>query len=335
MKKILDAMEPVNRHSDLVARNGINTSREQATLISLVEVLQETNLNLQNSMNSRMDDLESKIAGAPFLGDFKQPQNLVELASNNTLARIIRTELKQLVIPVVEARSSSYQSASEAQIVAIREIIDSMANDFHQSMQGVSRHDEKKTFQVSGRNEHNVETDQECLRNSAADSFSVDQNFDACRANKDSTTLLKSHVRLWIRTWTFKWRVGTLYVTVSVFKIDRDYQTTRNAYQTSNIHEPRMAYRLQLDFIPGQNFLALKGTSISCRSQRDQRGYLEICPMISSFAVIPCHSDIFSLSRNGDIEGLRLLFRNRAGSPTDRDERGRTPLHVRTLYMNL
>ena len=328
-EQVLDALKPISRRLDSIAQNEASTSMGRTSMSTAVEALRESNLELQNSLGGRIDGLVSSVSRAALLGDSIRSESLFGPAAGDLLARIFRTQLKEVVIPIVEDSLNSYKSASEAQIVAIRESIDSMANEFHQSMQGVCGQDRNTAFHDSGpENAESWTNNRDHLQGSAAGSFSIRQYPKTFRGNNSST--FDSEKRLWIRHWCFRWRVGILQVTVSAFKIDRHYQTVSNAYQIKTT-EPRMAYRVLITFIPKQSFLTLRGTSISCWSQRDQRGYLELCPMLSSFAVIPGDSDVFVMSIKGDVDGLRQLFLNRAGSPADRNEIGWTPLYVGAL----
>ena len=293
-----------------------------------VEAHRKTNLELQNSLGSKIDDLVSSVSGAAFLGDSVRSELLLHSATTNTLARMFRTELKQVVIPIVEEGLNSYKSASEAQITAIRESIDSIADRFHQSLQGISKRNRDTPFQDLGPEKARSQTnEEEHLQDSAIASSSI-HRYPGTRKTSANSFKVDSGMRLWIRTWSFRWMVGTLHVTVSAFKMTRYYQAVSNAYQISHTNEPRMAYKALITFIPRQGFWTSRGTLISCRSQRDQRGYLELCPMLSFFAVVPRKSDVFQFAWRGDLDGLRRLFRDRAGSPTDRDETGWTPLHV-------
>ncbi len=327
-EQVLNALKPISWRLDEVVRNETSASMGQSSRTTSIEALRETNLELQNSLGSKIDGLVSSVSGAAFVGDSLRSETLLRSATNDALARIFRAELKQVVIPIVEEGLNSYKSASEAQITAVRESIDSMANELHQSLQGISKQDGNTTFQDPGPKKAGSQTNnQEHPRDSATASFSIHQHPETRRATANDFDV-GSDMRLWIRTWNFRWRVGTLQVTVSAFKKSRYYQTVSNAYQISHTNEPRMAYKVLITFIPTQTFWTFRGTSISCRNQRDHRGYLELCPMLSFFAVVPNNSDVLQFAGRGDLAGLRQLFRNRAGSPTDRDEDGGTSLHV-------
>ena len=324
-EQVLIALKPISQRLDEISQNEASAQNSRTTSI---EALRETNLELQNSLGSKIDDLVSSVSGAAFLGDSIRSEILLRSVTNDALARIFRTVLKQVVIPIVEEGLNSYKSASEAQITAVRNSIDSMASEFHQSVQGISKRDGNTIFQDPGPNKAGSQTNyQEHSQDSATASSSINR-YPENRKATASFFKVDSGMRLWIRTWKFRWRIGTLHITVSALRMNRYYQTASNAYQISHTNEPRMAYKVLITFIPTQGFWTLRGTSISCKSQGDQRGYLELYPVLSFFAVVPSNSDVFNFALNGDLDGLRQLFRNRAGSPMDRNENGWTPLHV-------
>lgn len=334
-EQVLNALKPISRRLDVIAQNEASASMGHAPLSTSIEALRETNLDLHNTLDGKLDNLMSGLSQAPFLRDSIRSEIFVRPSTNDVLARIFREELKHVVIPIVEDRLKANKSASEAQIVSIRESIHSMANEFQQSLQSVSRSDANTAYQDSVPEKEGLGREtQEHIQSSAATSLSIGQYPEAYREICPSSALINPAKRLWTHTWCFRWRVGSLHVRASAFQMHSCYQTFSNAYQISHIG-PKIGYKLQMTFIPAQCLLTLRGISISCRSQRDQRGYLELCPILSSFAVIPYNSDVFSFSAKGDLEGLRQLFFNRVGSPTDRDEDGWTPLHVGTLGLAL
>jgi len=51
--------------------------------------------------------------------------------------------------------------------------------------------------------------------------------------------------------------------------------------------------------------------------------------------MVPANADVFIFAANGNIEGLKELFRSRKASPLDTDAVGRTPLHVRWSFSDV
>ena len=69
-----------------------------------------------------------------------------------------------------------------------------------------------------------------------------------------------------------------------------------------------------------------------CESRQDRRGYYQICPMISGFAVVPKDSDAFKCATKRDITGLQQLFAAGLAAPTDRDIDAGSLLHVSIFH---
>ena len=70
-----------------------------------------------------------------------------------------------------------------------------------------------------------------------------------------------------------------------------------------------------------------------CESKQDQRGYYQICPMISTFAIVSHDADAFICVMRGDISGLQYLFEAQLAAPTDRDLNSISLLHVSGFRM--
>lgn len=331
-EEVLNALKPISRHLEVVARNEASASMGHASLSTSVEALRMTSIAPQSNIDNKIDGLLSDPSPAPHLEDSIRSEILVPPSTSDTLARIFRMELKQVVIPIVEESLDSYKSASEAQIVAIRENINSVTKEFHYSLQGFSRQDGNKVSRDFEPEKAGFGTEnQKHLQGSKTASFGIVKSSQTYEEASSSRPLVVSDKRLWIRTWCYRWRVGSLHVTTSTFEMDNSDLTVSNTGRISQTSKRRMAYRVLITFIPAQNFLTSRGISLGFRSQQDQRGCLEICPIIRSFAVIPKGSIVFFFSHTDNVEGLRQLFHNGAGSPTDRDENGWTPLHVGTL----
>ncbi|KAF6221987.1 hypothetical protein HO133_001955 [Letharia lupina] len=133
-EQVLNALKPISRRLDVIAQNEASASMGHASLSTSIEALRETNLDLHNTLDGKLDNLMSGLSQAPFLRDSIRSEIFVRPSTNDVLARIFREELKHVVIPIVEDRLKANKSASEAQIVSIRESIDSMASEFQQNL---------------------------------------------------------------------------------------------------------------------------------------------------------------------------------------------------------
>ncbi|KAI4118195.1 MAG: hypothetical protein LQ345_001699 [Seirophora villosa] len=88
----------------------------------------------------------------------------------------------------------------------------------------------------------------------------------------------------------------------------------------------RKTYQVTIEFQPAQALIQLRGLTLSVTNIQDQRGYSQICPFISTFAVVPWTAKIMEFSTKNDIEGIRALFERQLAAPSDRNEWGMTPL---------
>ena len=140
--------------------------------------------------------------------------------------------------------------------------------------------------------------------------------------------------RSWSRSWIFRWRIGVLFVTVSAIQSRSRLQ--RRSYQAFKIMKPssaRHTYRVSLEFQPASSLWVRRGISMVCKSQQDQRGYYQICPMISTFAIISNDAEVFRCVVKADIPGLQYLFQARLAAPTDRNKDSMSLLHVSAFRM--
>ena len=146
--------------------------------------------------------------------------------------------------------------------------------------------------------------------------------------------MVGSWSRSWSRSWIFRWRIGVLTVTISAHQ-SRPRLRPRNcrAFKIMKPSSARYTYRVSLGFRPAPSLRVRRGLSLVCESQQDQRGYYQICPMISTFAIVPSDSEVFSCVVHGDIPGLQYLFEARLAAPTDRNTDGYSLLHVSAFRM--
>lgn len=82
-------------------------------------------------------------------------------------------------------------------------------------------------------------------------------------------------------------------------------------------------------FIPA-SWLFKAAFAASFLRYANQNGESSISTNISYYALVPHDAKIMEFSRSGNVDGIRQLFSQRLATPRDRDDNGRTPLHVRT-----
>lgn len=142
---------------------------------------------------------------------------------------------------------------------------------------------------------------------------------------KRQTKVRGRRVRHWWRSWKFRWTIGTLWVTVSTTTTDR---RTPSEFHIGGIPSPQKAYRVTIEFLPAQSLVQLRGLTLSVANSQDQRGYSQICPFLSTFAVVSSNADVMRYARHNNVDGLQDLFEKRLAAPSDRTKKGETPLMV-------
>ncbi|KAL8718775.1 MAG: hypothetical protein Q9181_008157, partial [Wetmoreana brouardii] len=101
---------------------------------------------------------------------------------------------------------------------------------------------------------------------------------------------------------------------------------TSPEYRIGEVPSPQKAYRVAIEFLAARSLIQLRGLTLSVASTQDQRGYHQICPLISTFAVVPEDAEIMGFALMDDVEGIQDLFERRLAAPSDRDKWGWTPL---------
>lgn len=82
-------------------------------------------------------------------------------------------------------------------------------------------------------------------------------------------------------------------------------------------------------FIPA-SWLFKTAFAASFLKYANRNGESSISTNLSYYALVPYDAKIMEFSRSGNVDGIRQLFSQRLATPRDRDDHGRTPLHVRT-----
>ena len=136
------------------------------------------------------------------------------------------------------------------------------------------------------------------------------------------------HHQKWSCSWTFDWKIGRLRVTISTTVTKRRESPD---YRVGGFVSPQKSYQVTVQFIPAQSLIQLRGLELSVANRQDQRGYYQICPLLSTFAVVPSDAEVFRFVQENNIDGIQDLFQRRLAAPSDRDEYGMTLLMVSSL----
>ena len=252
----------------------------------------------------------------------------------NTIAAIVRAEINCCVMPKLENYLDPYRSNQDAQLQEIRKTLDRTIMELgHAAVQAPT-----------------VDQCKGCKATKASDSSDSEyqlQNssviFDTSSANSDpfidvdtNAKLLPSRdpqpwIRLWSRTWVFRWPVGALILRISASRLyvsARSGQNWCEAFDSNGRSSKRFAYSVSIDFQPSPALWIRRGFSVNCHNQQDQRGHYQLCPRLATFAIVPNDSRAFQCVKAGDVDGLIALFNAGLAAPTDRTPDLVSLLHV-------
>ncbi|KAL8942549.1 MAG: hypothetical protein Q9216_001593 [Gyalolechia sp. 2 TL-2023] len=273
----------------------------------------------QNVASSKFDTIEALLSQTRVLESHVRSSTVLTAPTEDVLARVFRKELQRVIMPTVEQCFQKFKANPDSQLDEIRRTIDRMTQQLG-SMSGGDWHDgvvpaNSALQEVSNAptHHHQGSTDHATVYNLESTAFGIPK----CQNRSPN-----QHIRHSRFSWTFRWTIGTLWVTFSTTTINRK----RSVYRVGEFPSPQKACRVTIDFLPAQSLVQLRGLTLSVANTQDQRGYSQICPLISTFAVVHWDSEVMTFACANNVEGLQNLFERRLAAPNDRDEYGRTPL---------
>ena len=271
----------------------------------------------QSILNTRLEDISTTLSHISFRENHLQSCTTVTAPSEDVLARIFRAELRRVIMPTVQQCFEKCKASPDRELDNIRKKIDKMAQQLcsRSSGDGIS----SSSSSEPGTSKSYIHQDSVDLTNPCNLPMST---FGASQyQNQPKDRLYKT----WNCFWRFRWTIGTLFVTISASITKR---STSPDYSTSGYVPPQKAYRITVTFIPAISLYQFRGLQLSVENARDQRGYYELCPFLSTFAVVPYCAEVMECARRNDVEGLQSLFQRGLAAPSDRDNFGETPLMV-------
>ena len=256
-----------------------------------------------------------------------QSRTILTASTKDVLAPIFRAEVRRVIIPAVQQCFDKFKGSPDSQHEEIIKKIDEMANQLG-SIAG-------------GNQQHNVESCHGSLPETAIAPTHIPQDsIDLATPLAPVTAVLGGsmsnypnrprglHHKKWSCSWTFDWRIGTLRVTISTTVTKRRESPD---YRVGGFFSPQKSYRVTVQFIPAQSLIQLRGLELSVANRQDQRGYYQICPLLSTFAVVPDDAEVIRFVEENNIAGIQNLFQKRLAAPSDRDKNGSTLLMVPSL----
>ncbi|KAL9019150.1 MAG: hypothetical protein Q9185_003581 [Variospora sp. 1 TL-2023] len=275
----------------------------------------------QDALNVKLDALG--VSQSQLHIDHSQVQSSTVLAAptEDVLVRIFRAEVRRVVMPTVQQCFNTFKANSHNQVDEIKRIIDEMAQQLGSKLgkteleSNLSSCDPLPKVYNEPTHLHQDQANlaASCNLDISAPSFAKRQNNFHGR-----------HTRQWSRSWTFRWTIGALWVNI----MSITSRKTSPEFRIGEFPSPQKTYRLIIEFQPAQDLVQLRGLTLSITNTQDQRGYSQICPLMSTFAIVPSDAKIMYLAMLNDVAGMRDLFERRLAAPSDRDGLGMTPLMV-------
>lgn len=325
--RLLETQSAINQHLDEVESNSLT---EQMNTLNEIRMLVEPIPRNHTVAMEKLDNLSSILASMHMGDGHQQSTCALQAPTTDILRRVLRAELKRVVIPTVEGYLDSYKSSHDAQLEGIRKNLDQIIQDLGRSSQEEAMTNHTESPPAFATCLDGIEAPEaRCLPlKSKTEKMAYISGAVGLGAPSDNP-VLDSWSRSWTRAWIFRWRIGVLIVTVSTSHLKPQHR--RRVCQAFKAFEPssaRYRYRISIDFQPTQSLLITRGISLICESRQDQRGYYQICPMIKTFAIVPNDSKVCSLICENDLTDLQGLFEARLAAPTDRLENSFSLLHV-------
>lgn len=276
----------------------------------------------QNAASEKLDAIVDSLSQIRAGRDYVLSSTVLAASTEDVLARVVRAELQRVIMPTVKQCFNSLRGDSETQLKEIRRKIDEMALQVGSKFADMKQ----ETVDPPRNSLLSVCSKQKRNRQDQADlAASCDLDIAAPSFARPQSNFPLQPIRHWRRSWIFRWTIGTLWVRVMTTT------THRKTSPEDRIGESpfsRKTYQVTIEFQPAQALIQLRGLTLSVTNIQDQRGYSQICPFISTFAVVPWTAKIMEFSTKNDIEGIRALFERQLAAPSDRNEWGMTPLMV-------
>ena len=256
-----------------------------------------------------------------------QSRTILTASTEDVLARLFRAELRRVIIPEVQQCFDKFKGSHDSQLEDIKKKIDEMANQLGSIVGGNQQHDAEPcqgSLPETTIAPTHMPQDSTGLATPLAPVTAVLGGSNSNYQNRPRGP----HHQKWSCSWTFRWKIGWLRVTISTTVTKRRESPD---YRVGGFVSPQKSYQVTVQFIPAQSLIQLRGLELSVANRQDQRGYYQICPLLSTFAVVPDDAEVFRFVDENNIDGIQELFQRRLAAPSDRTIDGSTLLMVPSL----
>ncbi len=297
----------------------------------LQRILESQHLSHQEIQATIMNDIHadlSSLSDSSIRDAYVRTDTTVKVATEATVARVIRAELRRVLKPTIQQCLGTFKAGTDDQSRGMLQKLDEMAEHFGQELRETSH----SCLSIASRFRSDAAIDQNQIQEDTGatgllEPAQMGNEHPVVSERPDSLPAGRS--KHWRQTKVFKWAIGTLWVTVT------STHTTSNVSYVGEIPQPQSTYRIKIEFQPAQFLVTFRGLTLSLAHIQDQRGHYQVCPLLATFATVPENADVMILVGRNDVAGLQFLFQRRLAAPSDRDERGKTPLMVKSSLPSL
>ncbi|KAL8840979.1 MAG: hypothetical protein Q9205_004023 [Flavoplaca limonia] len=279
----------------------------------------------QSTINDRLDGIGTTLSQLQIRSNRLQSSTVVAAVTEDVLVRLFRAESQRVIMPAVQQCLSTFKASSDRQLDEVKQKFNEMAQQLGSGLYANKQHNVKMSdgplSPISSTQSHIKENCQA----PAQPIHSPDLRMTAFSIPDYRSQTGRQFHQKWTRTWTFRWAIGTLRVSVSK-SVTR--QEISPDYRAGRIPPPRRSYRINIEFVPASALIQLRGLQLSVENTPDQRGFYQICPFLSTFAVIPDDAGVIDFVVGNNVEGIQDLFRRGLAAPSDRMLDGTTLLMV-------
>ncbi|KAI4263553.1 MAG: hypothetical protein L6R42_001308 [Xanthoria sp. 1 TBL-2021] len=278
----------------------------------------------QNTVIERLNTIGESLSQIQIRDNHLQSSTVLTAPTEDVLPRLVRAELLRVIMPTVQQCFDTFKGNRDTQLEDIRKMIDQMAQQLGSRSSG-NEHDNVKVKLSHGSLPEIGSAPSHICQDSADLATPRDRATIASSISNYQNQPKGRHYQKWSYPWIFRWKIGTLRVTISTQVTKRKISPD---YRADGFLSPQKSYRVTIEFVPAQALIQLRGLNLSVANTQDQRGYYQICPFLSTFAVIPKDAEIMRFVMKNNIEGIQDLFQRGLAAPSDREEDGTTLLMV-------
>ena len=329
-----EATSSLSQQIENVRRIESDGAAGQRSALAGIQSLVEPMRSDQAAMMEKVDRL---LATTKVNEGYLRSLSTFQTTSIDTMSRILRAELRSFVIPAVEEYLNPYKSNNSGQLADVDKNLNEIISAFgYLSINNLTTRKDK-SIEVSVADLHAKEPQRDTPPNQASHVITEDEFAEIASQSRSGRGYnIQPWSQLWSKIWVFRWRIGVLviYIRASQYR-PAVRPNSFEAFAKNKSTFRRYCFVVSVSFLPASSLRIARGVSIRCRSIQDQRGFYQIWPRITTFAIVPDKSKSFMCVQNRDLAGLRILFDTGLAAPTDRTESMNSLLHVSDFLLEM